>query len=189
MNHQIFVIQSSSIEFDGLVDTRLSTALASVGYRVIPHVVNGRYRLFAEIQRLTQLMEKVGLYSGRPVFLHILAHGSPDGIKVGEDVVLWRDLRRHLVPLNKACRNKLVICLASCEGIFGIRMSFTADLPFWKLVGQIGPLGRDEAASRFTHFYSLLAAGFTIEDAAKATGFGVLSANEFRDAVVEDLAA
>jgi hypothetical protein len=67
--------------------------------------------------------------------IHLSSHGNAEGIGLSSGEVLdWDELRRLLVPINKALQGKLLVAMSCCDGYSGIRMAMTEnpteDLPF-----------------------------------------------------------
>lgn len=128
--------------------------------------VNKETFLEAIRERLSDAIKNYGF----PV-LHISAHGDIDGLALTNGTFIkWKEMRELLIPLNKAMKGKLLICISSCEGFAGCRMAMEIDgeRPFYALCGPTGKPTWAESAIAFMTFYYHLS--------KKKTGPGALSA-------------
>ena len=102
--------------------------------------------------------------------LHISSHGSIEGIQLtNKEVLRWDKLRDLIIPLNRALRGTLILCISSCEGINACRMVFSeGEIPFHGIVAHNGLPTWSDTAIAFTSFYHLLAKGYYIEEAVEA---------------------
>jgi hypothetical protein len=75
--------------------------------------------------------------SGKVPLLQIETHGDDDGIGLSDDDGLtWHELMEAMKPLNEATGVRLVVFLAACYGMWGIRMAQPMDRsPFFAIMG------------------------------------------------------
>lgn len=142
------------------------------------------------------LSEALDAWKGRAPILHISAHGGEEGIALSSgEVLLWRDLKDLLAPINKALNDGLLVCMSSCHGFAGIRMAMHPDdphLPFFALVGNSQKPTWADTAIAFATFYHLIEKGYSFREAVeamkKASGsehFDVMCAADARQSHVE----
>lgn len=101
-----------------------------------------------------------------PPILHFSVHGNSDGIALTNGEFLsWHDLRTLLYPVTSRMQGGLLICMSSCAGAAGSRMSMyeDADPNFWALVGHGGDLTWSDAALAYISFYNLFFKGFDLD--------------------------
>lgn len=109
----------------------------------------------------------------RVPILHISAHGSSDGVQLSSgELLTWKTLRDHLVPVNRALQGNLLLCMSTCEGYSGITMAMDADAAaehaYFALVGNGEAPTWPETAVGFATFYHQMASGYHINDAVEA---------------------
>jgi hypothetical protein len=112
-------------------------------------------------------------FDDRIPIVHISAHGGSDGIQLSNnEVMTWDELRRLLVPVNKALRSLLLVSMSCCEGYSGIRMAMTdnpaEDYPFVALVGSTSSPTWSDTTVAFSTFYHLVGKGAYLVDAVEA---------------------
>jgi hypothetical protein len=77
----------------------------------------------AEFVKLLSAFEDDLRATGRIPALHIETHGNDDGIGVSEiEGLSFAELMEELIPLNMLSRLNLFVVLATCEGVWGIKM-------------------------------------------------------------------
>ncbi len=71
--------------------------------------------------------------NGQKPFIHILMHGKPDGLRIGDkgEVIEWSKFLEQLDKVNKLCDNQLCVNLQVCYGAYCISHAITMeDMPF-----------------------------------------------------------
>lgn len=118
------------------------------------------------------LAETMKVFVGLCPVIHISAHGSQDGIQLTDgEIVTWSELRRWLLPINKALNGLLLVCMSSCYGYAGIRMAMELQdqaYPYFALIGNSQTPTWPETAVAFTTFYHLFANGHLVGNAVSA---------------------
>ena len=148
--------------------------------------VTNRLDLLDAISAHAERMRRRGLRV--PVCLHITAHGNQQGIKVGEDFVIWADLQQSLVDLNMACGRQLLLCMSSCHGLAALQIAFGADPPFYAVIGARAEIRRDIGAY-WNAFYARLADGVPLESAVawlrkeRSEEFMIVTTRQIQDAL------
>jgi hypothetical protein len=94
--------------------------------------------------------------SGQSYFVHYECHGSPDGIKMGTDIIEWKDQVDFLVKLNQAMHGQLVVDLMACNGIYATTMTglSTHPAPFYAIIGPAYRVGMNCASVISVAFYT-----------------------------------
>jgi hypothetical protein len=166
MNGFIHIIESPSSEdlLDGVTEGRsLSEALTLAE---IPHWYSLATSATTLGRALGQRLVEAWRHHHRLPILHLSMHGNQNGIALTNDVELsWNDLRQLLLPLNRAMKGGLLICMSTCFGSAGCRMAMFADNepPFWALVGNTGRAAWSDSAVAYISFYHLFFKGYPIE--------------------------
>lgn len=116
------------------------------------------------------LQEHLKQADALPPILHISAHGSVEGVQLTSDeVVNWNKLRDLIMPINKALKGNLILCMSSCEGFSACRMAMSeGDIPFLGIIGHSGKPTWSDTAIGFATFYHLLAKGQYVREAVEA---------------------
>lgn len=116
------------------------------------------------------LQEHLKRADALPPILHISAHGSKAGIQLtSREVLGWDRLRDLIMPINRALKGNLILCMSSCEDFSACRMAMTAgDIPFLGIIGHPGRPTWSDTAIAFASFYHLLAKGSYVQDAVNA---------------------
>lgn len=146
----------------------LSKALSLAG---IPSTHRLAVNLEAFIASLTiGLQDYLKQADALPPILHISAHGSAEGVQLTNgEVVNWNKLRDLIMPINKALKGNLILCMSSCEGFNACRMAMSeGDIPFLGIVGHSGKPTWSDTAIGFATFYHLLAKGQYVREAVEA---------------------
>jgi hypothetical protein len=146
----------------------LSKALSLAG---IPSIHRLAVNLEAFIASLTiGLQEYLKQSDSLPPILHISAHGSSEGIQLTSgEVVNWNKLKELIMPINKALKGNLILCMSSCEGSNACRMAMSEDdIPFLGIVGHSGKPTWSDTAIGFATFYHLLSKGYYVREAVEA---------------------
>ncbi len=88
------------------------------------------------LDRLRRIEEDYRLTRRVPL-LQIETHGDDEGIGLSDaEGLTWPELMKALTPLNEATGVRLPVFLASCHGMWGIRMAQAMDRsPFFALLG------------------------------------------------------
>jgi hypothetical protein len=91
----------------------------------------------------------------RVPFLHIETHGNDDGIGISQaEGLTFFELMTELIPLNQLTGLRLVVILAACEGIWGVKMlQPTERAAFLALIGPNRRMSPDELARGMQSFY------------------------------------
>ncbi len=91
------------------------------------------------------------------IILHLEAHGSRDKKKMilsNDDEISWSELTEYLIPINRKCKNNLVLFNLSC---FGNYISQLIDLrktaPFKSFIGSQHSIYPFEIISYYTALY------------------------------------
>ena len=119
------------------------------------------------------IAEEMKNFEDRIPIVHVSAHGSSEAIQLSSGEVLdWDELRRLLVPINKALQGRLLVAMSCCEGHSGIRMAMsdnpTADFPFAAIVGATSSPTWSDTAVAYSTFYHLIRKGAYLSDAVAA---------------------
>lgn len=105
-----------------------------------------------------------------PPVIHISAHGDNNGIQLTDGKnVGWDDLKKLLVPVNKIMKGNLLLCLSTCKGFSGCRMSMKdEDFPFLAIIGSNDTPVWSETNIAYSTLYHLFARGVHITEAVRA---------------------
>lgn len=118
------------------------------------------------------LAEAMASLPGFIPILHISAHGSDEGIQLSDrTIILWHELRDHFRPVNESFKNSLIVCMSSCKGYSGVRMTMhpkDQHLPFFALVGCSDEPTWAETAVAYATLYHQLHRGEHISVAVEA---------------------
>jgi hypothetical protein len=135
------------------VYTDLKALIPASGSRmeVILHRVGSRAAFLGRLKRIEQDFR----LTGRIPFLQIETHGDDEGIGLTiEDGLSWPDLMEALTPLNMATGLRLPVVMASCEGIWGIKMANPMQrAPFLALLGPVREVLEAEVVRGMKAFY------------------------------------
>jgi len=119
----------------------------------------------------------------------------PDGIGASLDnAILWPDLTQTLIPLNQLTGLRLLLMMASCAGLWGIKMAQPVDrAPFLAIIGPNRAVSVREVLAASIAFYRTIFNGASGDVAIKAMNaavaphpltFGAYNAERlFRDVV------
>jgi len=154
---------SSQDLLDGRTEGRM--LLESLKLAEIPNA----YSLVTDLQTLQQSIDNrlraAAREHNKVPILYFSMHGNVDGIGLTNgEFVSWDDLRNQLLPVMRAVKGTLLICMSSCVGHAGGRMAMHLDdePTFWALVGNTGDANWADAAMAFSSFYHLFFKGFDI---------------------------
>jgi len=91
-------------------------------------------------------------------FLHIAAHGEPDGLLFNDqDNVEWKELVSLLEPLHRLTDYNLLLALSSCHGFSAYRMALhSLSKPYHLAVGPQEKPTRSNLITFYSSFYTLL---------------------------------
>jgi hypothetical protein len=133
--------------------SELIALLAATGSRmqVVLHRVGSRAAFLSRLKRIEQ-----DFHASRKVpLLQIETHGDDDGIGLtDEDGLSWPELMKALTPLNMATGLRLSVVLASCHGIWGIKMAQPIErAPFLALLGPNRQVSPGEVVRGMRAFY------------------------------------
>jgi hypothetical protein len=94
--------------------------------------------------------------TGMLPLLHIETHGSVGGIGVSEqDGITFAELMEQFIPLNRMSGLHLIVVLAACEGIWGMKMLQPARraAAFRALIGPEHEIFPEQLAKGYQTFY------------------------------------
>jgi len=118
------------------------------------------------------VQEEMKRYSNLVPIIHISSHGSSKGIQLTDGTIIdWHKLKDILVPINKALKGGLILCMSACEGHNACRMAMSEaeeEFPFFAVVGHMGKPTWSDTAIAYAAFYHLIKKGCTVLDAVKA---------------------
>jgi hypothetical protein len=130
----------------------------------------------AEFVALLHAIEADFRATGIVPLLHVETHGDiEDGIGIpGGQGFTWPELMNELIPLNQSTGLRLVIVMAACWGIWGIKMAQLVDrAPFLALIGPKHPLDDHQVAAAMQAFYRTLLPERSIDLAIRAANDAV----------------
>lgn len=161
----VYVIESPSSTdlLDGRTEGNVLTG--SLQLADIPH----EYSLVTDLASLRESLDNrlraaARKYNKVPI-IHMSMHGNIDGVQLtSNEFVTWADLRNELLPVMRAVKSTLLVCMSSCVGIAGCRMAMNIDndANFWALVGNTGTATWSDAAMAYASFYHLFFKGFNL---------------------------
>jgi hypothetical protein len=158
LNGFVFIIESPAAP--DLLDGRTEGRVLSESLRIaeIPHWYSLAVdkRMFSEA--LGNRLAEAWRQYGRLPILHLSMHGNADGISLTSgEFMSWNELRIFLLPLIRAMRGGLLVCMSSCFGGAGCRMAMYLDNEpcFWALVGNKDSATWADAAIAYSAFYHL----------------------------------
>ena len=166
MNGFVYVIESPAGRdlLDGRTEGRVLTEalrLASIPYW---------YSLASDkamlVEALGSRLGEAWKHHQKMPILHLSMHGNADGLSLTSGEFLWwHELRAILLPLMRAMRGGLLVCMSSCFGSSGCRMALCSDNEpnFWALVGNAQSPTWADAAIAYMSFYHLFFKGFNIQ--------------------------
>jgi len=144
---------------------------------------------------LVGLEEQMKLHKNLIPIIHISAHGSTEGVGLTSgEVITWESLKKLLLPINRAMKGSLILCMSSCEGYAACEMAMSEEdeLPFFAVVGHVGKPSWSDTAVAYTAFYHLVSKGCYVSDAVKAmreasgeTGFMLIIGSKVKERFVE----
>ena len=127
------------------------------------HVVYHRIATRDEFIGTLRKIEDDFRATGRLPLLQVETHGlyadpqMKDNVGIcstADDALLWPELVRELIPLNQLTGLRLFMVMASCSGIWGIKMAQPVDrAPFLAILGPNRDVMPDEVASACVAFY------------------------------------
>lgn len=97
--------------------------------------------------------------TGKLPLLHIETHGSVGGIGVpGQEGIAFAELMEEFIPLNRMSGLRLIVVLAACEGIWGMKMLQPARgaAAFRALIGPEHEIFPEQLAKGCQAFYRRL---------------------------------
>ena len=131
----------------------LKAILTETGSRMqaVLHRVGSRAAFLSRLKRIEQDFKT----SRKVPLLQIETHGDGDGIGLTDDDGLsWPELMEALTPLNVATGVRLPVVLASCHGIWGIKMAQPMErAPFMALLGPNRRVSPGEVVRGMRAFY------------------------------------
>jgi len=166
INAFVYVIESPAGRdlLDGRTEGRVLTETLRLAE--IPHW----YSLASDRAMLSEALgQRLGdawRHHQKMPILHLSVHGNSSGIALTSgEFISWHDLRELLLPLVRAMKGGLLVCMSSCFGSAGCRMAMYSDGQphFWALVGNSGSPTWADAAIAYAAFYHLFFKGFDIK--------------------------
>lgn len=142
------------------------------------------------------LSEEMKNFQGLLPIVHISAHGEANGLELsnGENIT-WPELGKFLLPINKALKGNLFVCMSSCEGFSACRMAMKTnsnEYPFFAVIGNTNTPTWSDTAIAYTSFYHLIAKGEYVMEAVKAMrvasgdkNFKTITATEAQKAYID----
>lgn len=135
-------------------------ALASTpSVHVVYHRIATRHEFIATLRKVEDDFRT----TGRLPLLQIETHGlygdqqMKDNVGIcstADDALLWPELMKELVPLNQLTRLRLFMIIASCSGIWGIKMAQPVErASFLAILGPNRDVMSDEVAKACVAFY------------------------------------
>lgn len=126
-------------------------AETSSGMDIILHRVSSRASFLARLERIEQDFRA----TGKIPLLEIETHGDLDGIGLSDENGMdWPELMRALIPLNMATGLRLPVVMASCHGIWGIKMAQPVErASFLALLGPNREVFPGEVVRGMSAFY------------------------------------
>ena len=132
--------------------------------------ISAAYSLVTDAATLQQAIEvrlrdAARRYQKIPI-MHFSMHGNADGVQLTSgEFVTWSSLYEQLLPVMRATKGTLLICMSSCVGHAGMRMAMNenAEPVFWALVGNTGAAAWADAAVAFSSFYHLFFKNFNLD--------------------------
>jgi hypothetical protein len=111
----------------------------------------GREQYFQAFRQLAKWARE----KKRHYLVHLECHGSPEGLVIGSDTILWEDQVGVLRDLNSAMGGTLVLDVMACNAIYGSRMSALRKSPptFYGIIGPARLIAMDCAAVVCAAFY------------------------------------
>lgn len=106
------------------------------------------------------VLENINAEAANGVFpiVHIEAHGSREGLRVGSgEFIKWDTIRKSLTDINVSCRNNLLVTMAACEGVYLFKIVKPVQrAPFWGLIGPKNTMKARQLEVDYSSFYSEL---------------------------------
>jgi hypothetical protein len=174
--------------------------LSTPSVRVTYHRIATRNEFIATLRKI----EDDFRVTGRLPLLQIETHGlyadqeMKDNVGIcsmADDTLLWSELMQELVPLNQLTGLRLFMVMASCSGIWGIKMAQPVGrAPFLAILGPNRDVMPDEVAKACVAFYRTIfqkGTGNTALDAMNAAvapkprTFGIFNAEKLFTDVYE----
>lgn len=116
-------------------------------------------------QALGDRLRAAARHHGKVPIIHLSMHGNVHGLQLTNgDFLSWLELRNELIPLLRATRGTLLVCMSSCFGNAGCLMAMHDDdePTFWALVGNTASATWSDAAVAYISFYHLFFKGFDL---------------------------
>lgn len=171
LNGFVYIIESPAA--GDLLDGRTEGRVLSESLRIaeIPHWYSLAANREMFVEALGNRLAAAWKQYGRLPILHLSMHGNADGISLTSgDFLSWDELRHLLLPLIRAMRGGLLVCMSSCFGSAGCRMAMYVDGEpcFWALVGNKGSATWADAAVAYSAFYHLFFKRFSLDTCVKS---------------------
>ena len=85
--------------------------------------------------------------------VHISAHGDENGIQLSDGTeISWKNMRTVLLPINKALKGLLLLCMSACKGFAACVMAMEAgELPFMAVIGTHETPTWSDTLARISH--------------------------------------
>jgi len=110
-------------------------------------------------------------HHGKVPIIHLSMHGNAEGVGLTSgDFFTWDELRIELLPLLRATKGTLLVCMSSCFGNSGCRMAMQEDNEptFWALVGNTDSPSWADAAVAYISFYHLFFKGLDLHNCVES---------------------
>ena len=137
---------------------------------------------------------------GNTPIIHLSMHGDADGIQLTDGtIVSWHDLRTILSPINELFQSGVMVCLSTCQGAGGMRLSmYEVGKPFYATVGSSKEVYWSDALVAYITFYHWWGQPFPVSAytcvdrmraASRHESFMVFSGTESQQAYLSHVAA
>jgi hypothetical protein len=118
------------------------------------------------------LIDAISSFPNHLPAIHISAHGNTNGISLSDDsIVTWKELHDLLIPLNRALKGTLLLCMSACNGFTACSMAMNIekdDQPFFAIIGNSGTPTWADTAVAYASFYHVISKGRSVNDAVDA---------------------
>lgn len=104
-----------------------------------------------------EIMTEV-LNNGAYPIIHFDMHGNKEGIQLKDSsLISWGDIKSSLQKINIAMCNNLLVCMASCHGLYLSSILVpTEPAPAFGIIGSPNKINFDESLSAYREFYEKL---------------------------------
>lgn len=150
----VYIIESPSdknIFYGQYIGRLLIEALQSIGVKYYYRLIVSKRTFLEAISLMKNIIQNKEI-----PFLHLGAHGNPNGIQLTDNTFInWDELKKILEPINDLLNGGLCIGISSCSGFNACRMAmnFSEKLPFFALIGPTKEIPIEDATVAFVTFY------------------------------------